>query len=181
MRYGDGGGVNAAGRAKREAVRLAAADMFARDISAFEVARTLEVSTKSVYQWRRAWQKGGPEALASKGPPGPDAQLDASQRRALEQALEDGPAAAGLGEDQRWTLVRVRELIVLRFGITYSPKGVSLVLRAMGWTVQVPDAKASDRDEEAIAAWRKQTWPTVKGRRAGWARGSASWTSPRTR
>ncbi|GAB4001508.1 hypothetical protein GCM10029992_37240 [Glycomyces albus] len=67
VRYGDGGGVNAAGRAKREAVRLEAAGLFERGISAVEVARTLEVSTKSVYQWRRAWEAGGPDALASRG------------------------------------------------------------------------------------------------------------------
>nr|WP_277605721.1 winged helix-turn-helix domain-containing protein [Glycomyces sp. L485] len=86
-----------------------------------------------------------------------------------------------MGNDQRWTLLRVRELIASKFGVSYSLKGVALVLHAMDWTVQVPDAKASDRDEEAITAWRKKTWPTVKGSRAGWARGSASWTSPRTR
>lgn len=173
--------MNAAGRAKREAVRLEAAGLFERGIGAVEVARTLEVSTKSAYQWHRTWQAGGPEALASKGPPGPDSQLTESQRRTLEQALDAGPEAAGLGSDQRWTLVRVRELIDSMFGVSYSLKGVALVLHAMDWTVQVPDAKASDRDEEAITAWRKQTWPTVKGLRAGWARGSASWTSPRTR
>lgn len=155
--------------------------MFELGSGAVEVAGVLEVSTKSAYQWHRTWQAGGPEALASKGPPGPDSGLDDAQRRELEQALDAGPAAAGLGDDQRWTLVRVRELIASMFGITYSLKGVSLVLRSMGWTVQVPDAKASDRDEEAITAWREETWPTVKGRRAGWARGSASWTSPRTR
>lgn len=173
--------MNAAGRAKREAVRLEAAGLFERGIGAVEAARTLEVSTKSAYQWRRAWEAGGPEALASKGPPGPDSQLTESQRQALEQALDAGPEAAGLGSDQRWTLLRVRELIASKFGVSYSLKGVALVLHAMDWTVQVPDARASDRDEEAITAWRKKTWPTVKGLRAGWARGSASWTSPRTR
>lgn len=173
--------MNAAGRAKREAVRLAAAAMFERGVDAAEVAAALEVSTKSVYQWRRDWRAGGADALASKGPPGPDPQLDPAQRERLEQALEAGPEAAGMGTDQRWTLVRIRALVEAMFGISYSLKGVSLVLHDMDWTVQVPDAKASDRDEESITAWRKETWPAVKERRAGWARGSASWTSPRTR
>jgi hypothetical protein len=106
--------------------------------------------------------------------------LDKAQRERLLQALEAGPEAAGLGADQRWTLVRVRELISAMFSVTYSLKGVALVLHGMGWTPQVPDARASDRDEDAILAWRKQTWPQVKGSRAGWARGSASQTSPRT-
>lgn len=81
--------------------------------------------------------------MASKGPPGSDCLLDESQRRVLEQALEAGPEAAGLGDDQRWTLVRIRELITSLFEITYSFKGISPVLRAMGWTVQVPDANVA--------------------------------------
>jgi transposase-like protein len=55
MRYPDGGGLTAQGRSRRERVRLqAAAEMFARDANARQVARSLWVSTKSVYQWRRA-------------------------------------------------------------------------------------------------------------------------------
>src|SRR5437867_7704669 len=55
MRYADGGGVNEAGRARREQVRRAAAAMFANGTSAPQVAAVLEVSTKAAYQWRRTW------------------------------------------------------------------------------------------------------------------------------
>ena len=67
MRYADGGGLTAEGRARREKVRLAAAEMFAQDADPALIAGSLRVSTKSVYQWRRAWRAGGQEALASKG------------------------------------------------------------------------------------------------------------------
>jgi putative transposase len=153
---------------------LEAAAMFAAGAHPLEVARHFEVSDKTGYQWHRSWKSGGVQALRSKGPSGPEAKLDAAQRQHLEQALEAGAEAAGLGDDQRWTLVRVRQLIADLFGVDYSLKGVALVLHGMGWTVQVPDAKASDRDEDAIMHWRKRTWPQVKGSRAGWARGSAS-------
>jgi transposase-like protein len=62
MRYPDGGGLTAEGRSRRERVRLQAAQMFAQDMGARKVARLLRVSTKSVYQWRRAWRAGGEEA-----------------------------------------------------------------------------------------------------------------------
>ena len=65
MRYPDGGGLSAAGRARREAVRLQAAAMFEQGISAVQVARELRVSTKPAYQWRRRWRAGGDAALAS--------------------------------------------------------------------------------------------------------------------
>ncbi len=65
MRYADGGGLTAQGRSRRETVRLQAAEMFEHDADAREIARELRVSTKSVYQWRRAWRAGGEAALAS--------------------------------------------------------------------------------------------------------------------
>src|SRR5690242_2057726 len=58
MRYPDGGGLTAAGRARRESVRLQAAWMYEQDVSAVRVAHRLRVSTKSAYQWRRCWRAG---------------------------------------------------------------------------------------------------------------------------
>ena len=44
MRYPDGGGLSAAGRARREKVRLRAAEWFAQGIEPPEVAQRLRVS-----------------------------------------------------------------------------------------------------------------------------------------
>jgi putative transposase len=54
MRYADGGGLTAKGRQRREAVRLEAAGLFAEGASPPEVARRLQVSSKSGYQWQKA-------------------------------------------------------------------------------------------------------------------------------
>ncbi|WP_316731687.1 helix-turn-helix domain-containing protein [Streptomyces sp. 11x1] len=70
MRYADGGGLTAVGRAKREAVRFEGAEMFERGVRPPEVARRLRVSRKSAYAWHAAWREGGSAALASKGPGG---------------------------------------------------------------------------------------------------------------
>jgi hypothetical protein len=75
MRYGDGGEVGPQGRARREQIRRQAAGMFREGMSGAQVAAALEISTKSVYAWRRAWTVGGDQALASKGAPGPDPVL----------------------------------------------------------------------------------------------------------
>jgi putative transposase len=37
--------------------------MFALDADARQIARSLRVSAKSVYQWRRVWRAGGEAAL----------------------------------------------------------------------------------------------------------------------
>jgi hypothetical protein len=50
VRYADGGGLMAEGRARRERVRLQAAEMFAQDTDPLQIARSLRVSTKSAYQ-----------------------------------------------------------------------------------------------------------------------------------
>lgn len=152
--------------------------MFADGMSAVQVAAALEVSTKSAYTWRRAWVAGGEEALTSQGPPGPDRRLSEQQVQRLLQVLRDGPAAAGWDEEQYWTLARVRTLIGRMFHITVGITTVWEVLHRAGFTPQQPITRAVERDEQAIARWRRHQWPAVKESRAGWARGSASPTSP---
>jgi transposase len=163
MRYADGGGLTAGGRARRERVRLQAAEMFAQDADPAQVARELRVSTKSVYQWRRAWRAGGEEALASKGPGGSTCRLGEGQLAQLRAALEAGPAAHGWAEDQRWTLARAATLAARQFGVSCTLRGMSYLLHRLGYSPQVPVHRAVERDEDAIAAWRTQTWAKVRG------------------
>jgi transposase len=162
MRYGDGGGVDQAERARRERVRQQAAQMFADGGSAVEVAGLLEVSTKSAYQWRRAWVAGGAHALASKGPSGPDPKLSDEQLARLKARLDQGPAAAGYGEDQRWTLARVVSLIATMFHLRVGITTAWQAMRRLGYTPQLPIHRAIERDEAAIAHWRRYQWPAVK-------------------
>ncbi len=134
-------------------MRLHAAEMFAQDADARQVARSLRVSTKSVYQWRRAWRAGGEAALASKGPGGNPCKLDKDQLARLGTALDAGPAAYGW-KDQRWTLARVAALVMRLFGVSYSLRGVSFLLHRLGFSPQVPAHRAAERDEAKIAEWR---------------------------
>jgi len=67
MRDGKGGGLTAAERARRERVRLAAADLIESGASDREVARHFRVPRTSANRWRRALAAGGRAALASKG------------------------------------------------------------------------------------------------------------------
>jgi putative transposase len=171
MRYPDGGGVTAKGRAKREAVRFEAAAMFANGVPPPEVARQLRVSKKSAYAWHRLWRAGGTQALASKGAGGARCRLGAVQVAGLQAELEAGPAAHGWTEDQRWTLARVAEVIQDLFGHQYTPRGVSYLLHRLGWSPQVPVHRAVERDEAAVRAWREERWSSIKGRPSSSGRG----------
>ncbi|WP_307784602.1 helix-turn-helix domain-containing protein [Actinoplanes xinjiangensis] len=48
-----------------------------------------------------------------------------------------GPAAHGFGDDQRWTLIRVPDLIARMFRTRYTLRGTSCLLHRIGWSVQV--------------------------------------------
>ena len=176
MRYPDGGGLTAAERARRERVRLAAAEMIEAGASDREVAKRFRVSRMSANRWRRMLAAGGREALASKGAGGAKCKLSPAQLAELDAVPEAGPAACGY-EDQCWTLARIAEEVWQRFGAEYTLAGTDVLLHRIGWSVQVPARRAAERDEAAIAAWREETWPVVKGRRRTWAPGSASRTS----
>ena len=163
MRYHDGGGLSAQGRARREKLRLQAAQMLEQGIKPVQVARLLRVSAKSAYQWRRRWRAGGEAALASRGPGGAACRLDERQLARLRAALDLGPAAFGWRQDQRWTLARVTALIGRLFHVRYTLRGTSYLLHRMGFSPQVPVHRAAERDEAAIAAWRAGSWAKVRG------------------
>jgi putative transposase len=42
------------------------------------------------------------------------------------------------------------------------------LLRAAGWSCQVPEHRALQRDEAAIAHWKRYRWPHIK-------KGSKTW------
>jgi hypothetical protein len=65
VRYPDGRGLDAAERARRERVRLAAAEMIEAGASDQEIAKHFRVSRMSANRWRRALASGGRAALAS--------------------------------------------------------------------------------------------------------------------
>jgi transposase len=177
MRYPDGGGLTAAERARRERVRLAAAELIEAGASYREVARRFRVSRMSANRWRRALAAGGRAALASKGAGGARCKLGPGQLEELA-ALDAGPAVWGWDEDQCWTLARAGEVIWRLFGVEYTLAGVDLLLHRIGWSVQVPARQGAERDEAAIAVWREESWPVVKGRRRTWAPGWSSKMSP---
>jgi transposase len=158
MRYPDGGGLTAAERARREQVRLAAAELIEAGASDHEVAKRFRVSLMSANRWRRALAAGGRTALASKGAGGARCKLTAAQIAGLDAVLDAGPGACGYA-DQCWTLARIADQVQRRFGVEYTLAGMDVLLHRIGWSVQVPASRAAERDEARIARWREETWP----------------------
>ena len=145
MRYPDGGGLDAAERARREQLRLAAAELIEAGASDREVARHFRVSRMSANRWRRALAAGGRAALASRGAGGAKCKLTGPQLRELATLLDAGPAAFGWDEDQCWTLARITEVVHRRFAVEYTLAGMDLLLHRIGWSVQVPARRTAER------------------------------------
>ncbi len=125
------------------------------------VAAAVGVSPSAVSKWAKARKVGGDAALRAKPHPGPKPKLDARQLARLEKMLLQGPRKHGYATEL-WTCPRVGELIEKTFGVTYDPSGVWHLLTRMGWSAQKPERRARERDETAIATWRKKDWPRIK-------------------
>jgi transposase len=164
-------------RAAREARRLRAAELFAQGRTQAEVAGELGVSRQSAHVWHTAWRQGGADALRSRGPTGPDPKLSATDLARVEQALLQGARANGFDTDL-WTLERVAVVITQLTGVRHHPGHVWSILRdRLGWTVQRPERRASERDEQAIQHWVAHEWPRIKKGRAQNRPGSSSSTN----
>lgn len=143
---------------------MAAAEFIAAGESDEQVAQRFRVTKMSVNRWRHALEDGGTGALVSKGAAGARPLLSTDQQRELMALIEAGPAAQGY-VDQRWTLARIAELIRNRFGVRFRSFGaLHEMLTRSGASWQVPTRRAVERDEQAIATWRQETWPSIKAR-----------------
>ncbi len=149
--------------ARLEQRRRDAVAMLRRGMQATEVAEVLRVSLVSVGRWRKAAIEGGGgvRALAAKPVPGRPLKLSVARRRRLLVLLKQGPIRHGY-KTELWTLARVVQVIVRHFGVRYHPSQVWRILLDLGWSCQKPARRARERDEEAIARWRRVDWPRIK-------------------
>ena len=71
------------------------------------------------------------------------------------------PTEHGFGTEL-WTLKRVRALIERLYGVRFSEVHVWRLLGAMGFSSQKPERRAIERNEAAVVAWKRKTWPALK-------------------
>jgi len=128
-----------------------------------DIAAALGVSEGAASQWMVRGRLG---ELAAHPAPGKTPKLSRQDKHKLVEVLQAGAEAAGF-EGAVWTAKRVRQVIQERFGVVYSERQVSRILKQMGLTLQQPVKVASQRNEQAIVDWQWQGWPKVKKKRKG--------------
>ena len=133
----------------------------ARRMKQVEIARYLGVTEAAVSKWRRQLAEEGAQALQLRKATGRPPKLDEAAKQALVKKLEEGAVAAGFPTEQ-WTQARVKQVIEREFGVVYHQNYISRLLDDLGWSVQKPDARAIERDEDLIRAWLSRDWPRIK-------------------
>jgi transposase len=93
--------------------------------------------------------------------PGASPRLSDKQRAKLPELLERGAQAHGF-RGEVWRCERVAEVIRKEFGVSYHPAHVSRLLKALRQSLQKPQRRANQRDEEAIEDWKEHRWPQLK-------------------
>jgi transposase len=143
-------------RRRRRAMRLLDSGQ-----SLATVARMVGAAFSAVWRWREAVHRHGPAALAPTPVPGRPPKLTRRQRERLPRLLARGTRADGYATDL-WTTKRVAAVIAREFGVQYHPAHVSRLLAACGWSCQKPERRAVERDEAAIAHWKRYRWTAIK-------------------
>jgi transposase len=124
-----------------------------------DVARIMGVNARSVFRWLQLEKR--PPGLASKPHPGPATRLSAAQQRELERLLLQGAQAHGW-PNQLWTTQRIADLILRHFGVSLHHDHVGRFLRQrLRWSPQKPRRRARERNEQAIADWKNETFPAI--------------------
>lgn len=127
------------------------------------IAQHFGVSVHTVSNWKKRLKRTGSlQATVTTGRP---SRLTAAQLEQVRTLLREGALHHGF-PDPTWSTRRVTDLIGRHFDVWYHPDHVRRILRQLGFTPQMPDGRAAERNELRIASWKEQVAPALgkKGR-----------------
>jgi len=126
-----------------------------------QAAAAVGVARQTAYTWKAVLDEGGIDALRDMPTRGRPARLDDEQLQALARVLLQSPTEHGFGTEL-WTLKRVGVVVQRMFGVEFSLSQIWRILGALGFSVQKPERRALERDEDAVQTWKRKTWPALK-------------------
>ena len=126
-----------------------------------QAAHAVGVARQTAYTWKAVLDEGGIDALRAMPSRGRPARLDEQQLQALGRMLMGRPTEHGFGTEL-WTLKRIGVLIGRQYGVKFGQTQIWRILGGLGFSVQKPERRAIERDEDAVQTWKRKTWPGLK-------------------
>ena len=131
-------------------------EMIEKGLKNSVIAEKLQVDRRTVYNWRlrkereidwkRRKQKGATSRLSEK------------QKEKLKKIIDDGATACGYPTEV-WTLKRIAEVIEKEFGVHYNTTYIWQILDTMGYSSQIPMARAVEKNPEYVKEWLEKEYP----------------------
>ena len=125
------------------------------------IAVALGVTEGAVSQWMRSGRAGGKEALKAHPAKGARPRLTAEQQAHIPMVLAKGAPAYGFAGEV-WNSRRLAVAIKREFGVSYHPDHCGYLVRKMGYSMQKPVQRATQRNEQATQRWKVHHWPHLK-------------------
>ena len=144
-----------------ESRRRRALALVKQGLSLNAVARRLGCAPSSVMRWVDRHRRHGEAGVKVRSAPGRPRLLNPRQEAKLLTQLLRGALAHGYSTDL-WTTRRIAEVIERLFSVRFHRAHVGRLLARNDWSPQKPERRARERDEEAIARWKRTRWPRVK-------------------
>jgi transposase len=130
------------------------------------------VGRQILRDWVERFNAEGPAGLIDKKAPGQKPKLDAAQKRALVQRIEDGPIPAVHGV-VRWRLADLTAWIWEEFRISLAQTTLGRILRELGYRKLSARPRHHAQNPEAADIFKKSSKPVWRKSRAAKRRASA--------
>jgi transposase len=129
-----------------------------------EIASILRVSPATIRQWLTKYLTGGLKALRTvHKQSGRFSRLTKTQKRQLKQWITDGPQCVGF-PGACWRSPMIQELISQKFGVFYSVKYISQLLKNLGFSYQKARFSVGGKDpdnQRKREDWLSKTWSEI--------------------
>ncbi len=141
-------------RDPRQIRRLLALAAVYDGMSRADAARVGGMDRQTLRDWAHRFNEEGPEGLTDRPRAGRPRQLTEAQMRALAEIVESGPDPA-LDGVVRWRRVDLQRVIEERFGVVYSERAISDLLRALSFSCISARPQHPRQDPEVLEGFKK--------------------------
>ena len=144
------------------ALRIRAVQSVQEGESPEVVARTLRITSRTMYRWLAQYRSGGWGALKAKPLAGRPPKLDDKKLKWIYNTVTRKNPLQFRFQFALWTREMVVELIKEKYGVRLAANSVGRLLSQLGITPQKPLHQAIERDEALVQKWLKAEYPKIK-------------------